>query len=141
MAETALVVLIPELEPLIGDWRRRYTGDGARDMPPHVTLIYPFADAAAVDKRLETVARVLSAFGPFPVDVYGTSYTTVDASSNGSLEFTAGSPLLNVGSKVRPLSRLLMRVRTNAEPFPGLTCWNSMISNVGSWKQDGPTKK
>ena len=38
MAETALVVLIPELEPLIGDWRRRYTGDGGRDMPPHVTL-------------------------------------------------------------------------------------------------------
>ena len=72
MAETAVVALIPELEPLIGDWRRRYTGDGARDMPPHVTLIYPFADAAAADERLETVARVLGAFGPFPVELRAT---------------------------------------------------------------------
>jgi hypothetical protein len=45
MAETALVVLLPELEPLIGGWRRRYTGDSARGMPPHVTLIFPLRTA------------------------------------------------------------------------------------------------
>jgi 2'-5' RNA ligase len=67
MAETALVVLIPELEPLIGDWRRHYTGDGARGMPPHVTLIYPFADSSAVDERLEAVGRVLEDFAPFEI--------------------------------------------------------------------------
>src|SRR5450755_2744822 len=38
------------------------------------------------------------------------------------------SPLLKVGWRSRPLSRLLMLVRTKAEPFPGLTCWNSTIS-------------
>src|SRR3954468_8234392 len=38
------------------------------------------------------------------------------------------SPLLNVGCSTRPLSRLLMEVRTNAEPLPGLTCWKSTIS-------------
>jgi 2'-5' RNA ligase len=65
MSETALVVLLPELDPLIGGLRRRYTGDGARDMPPHVTLIYPFADTSEVDERLEAVARVFGAFAPF----------------------------------------------------------------------------
>src|SRR5450755_1209798 len=38
------------------------------------------------------------------------------------------SPLFIVGCSRRPLIKLLMLVRTNAEPFPGLTCWNSMIS-------------
>src|SRR5262249_60988548 len=38
------------------------------------------------------------------------------------------SPLLKVGCSTRPDKRLLMLVRTKAEPFPGLTCWNSMIS-------------
>jgi 2'-5' RNA ligase len=65
MPDTALVVLLPELEPLIGAWRRRYTADGPRGMPPHVTLIGPFAQTDEVGNRLEGVARVLGAFAPF----------------------------------------------------------------------------
>jgi 2'-5' RNA ligase len=67
MAETAAVVLLPELEPLIGGWRRHYTGDGARGMPPHVTLIIPFADSADLDDRLGPLGRVLAAFAAFDV--------------------------------------------------------------------------
>jgi 2'-5' RNA ligase len=67
MAETAIVVLLPELEPLIGEWRRRYTGDGARGMPPHVTLIVPFADTSELAHRPGLVGRVLAAFAPFEV--------------------------------------------------------------------------
>jgi 2'-5' RNA ligase len=73
MAETALVVLLPELEPLIGGWRRRYTGDGARGMPPHVTLIIPFADSSEVEERLEGVGRVLGDFAPFGVALLETA--------------------------------------------------------------------
>ena len=69
MAETAVVVLLPELELLIGDWRRRATGDGARGMPSHVTLIYPFADTSALDGPLEKLSRVFDAFEPFDVTV------------------------------------------------------------------------
>jgi 2'-5' RNA ligase len=73
MAETAAVVLLPELEPLIGGWRRRYTGDGARGMPPHVTLIIPFADSADLDDRLGPLGRVLGAFAPFDLAVTDTA--------------------------------------------------------------------
>jgi 2'-5' RNA ligase len=73
MSETALVVVLPELEPLIGGLRRRYTGDGARGMPPHVTLIYPFWDTSAVEERLESVARVLGAFAPFEIELCETA--------------------------------------------------------------------
>ena len=73
MAETALVLLLPELEPLIGAWRRRYTGDGVRGMPPHVTLIGPFADSSEVDDLLERLGRVLAAFAPFEVALRGTA--------------------------------------------------------------------
>jgi 2'-5' RNA ligase len=73
MAETAVVVLLPELDPLIGGWRRRYTGDGARDMPPHVTLIIPFADSADLNDRLGPLGRVLGAFAPFDVAVAETA--------------------------------------------------------------------
>jgi len=73
MAETALVVLLPELEPLIGGWRRRYTGDGARGMPPHVTLIIPFADSADLGDLLGPLGRVVSAFAAFEVTLVRTA--------------------------------------------------------------------
>jgi 2'-5' RNA ligase len=67
LAETALVALFPELEPLLGPWRRRYTGDGPRGMPPHVRLIFPFADSAEADDLLEPLGRVFGAFAPFEI--------------------------------------------------------------------------
>ena len=73
MAETAIVILLPELEPLVGGWRRRYTRDGARGMPPHVTLIFPFADGADLDGRLGPLGRVLGAFAPFELAVTETA--------------------------------------------------------------------
>jgi 2'-5' RNA ligase len=67
MAATALVVLVPELEPLVGTWRLSLTGDGARGMPPHVTLLYPFADDEDVEPLLPDVARIFAGSAPFEV--------------------------------------------------------------------------
>ena len=67
MAETAVVVLLPELQPLIGGWRSRYTDDGARGMPPHVTLIVPFADSADLGDRIAALGPVIGAFAAFDV--------------------------------------------------------------------------
>ena len=44
MAETAIVVLVPEAEPLVGAFRRNHTAEGAHGMGAHVTLLYPFGD-------------------------------------------------------------------------------------------------
>jgi 2'-5' RNA ligase len=67
LADTALVALFPELEPLLGAWRRHYAGDGPRGMPPHVTLIFPFTDSAGADDLLEPLGRVFGAFAPFEI--------------------------------------------------------------------------
>src|SRR3954451_18275092 len=37
------------------------------------------------------------------------------------------SPARNVRSTTAPVSRPFSFVRTNAPPFPGLTCWNSTM--------------
>jgi 2'-5' RNA ligase len=73
MSETALVILLPELEPLIGGLRRRYTGDGARGMLPHVTLTFPFADSSEVYERLESVGSALGDFSPFEIALQETA--------------------------------------------------------------------
>jgi 2'-5' RNA ligase len=67
VAETALVVLVPELEPLVGQWRGSFTHDGGRGMPPHVTLLYPFADDVEVERHLRAADRVFAEATSFEV--------------------------------------------------------------------------
>jgi hypothetical protein len=40
--ETALVVLVPEAEPLVSRFREKYDPSAAVGVPAHVTLLYPF---------------------------------------------------------------------------------------------------
>lgn len=50
---TGLLVPVREADPLVGDFRRRHNAESvARRMPPHVTVLFPFARAAAVDDDL-----------------------------------------------------------------------------------------
>src|SRR5207237_191462 len=73
----ALDLALTELEPLIGGHRRRHTKDGARGMPPHVTLVYPFAETAAIDDEL--LRAVGEAVAPHPelqLELRAVSYFT-----------------------------------------------------------------
>jgi hypothetical protein len=59
--ETAIVILVPEAEPAAGEWRREHSGDGAQEMPAHVTLLYPFAP----EPDLEAIRKLASESEPF----------------------------------------------------------------------------
>lgn len=47
-AATALVVLVPEAEPLVGGIRAELDSSAADGMPAHVTVLWPFVPAAAM---------------------------------------------------------------------------------------------
>ncbi|MEV0650638.1 2'-5' RNA ligase family protein [Phytomonospora sp. NPDC050363] len=47
--ETALVIAVPEVEPAVGAWRRRFDSAAAAGVPAHVTVLYPFLDIGRVD--------------------------------------------------------------------------------------------
>lgn len=64
MAESALVVLVPEAEPLVGHFRARHDPSAAEGVPAHVTLLYPFAPPDRVDEAVPDVLRAL--FAPVP---------------------------------------------------------------------------
>jgi 2'-5' RNA ligase len=42
MPETALIVRVPEAEPYIARYRERYDPSARRNVPAHVTILYPF---------------------------------------------------------------------------------------------------
>jgi 2'-5' RNA ligase len=57
--ESALVVLIPEAEDLIGTFRKRYEPPAASSIPAHVTILYPFKSPEQLTSELVTTLREL----------------------------------------------------------------------------------
>jgi 2'-5' RNA ligase len=61
MPETALVIAVPEAEPLVSDWRAQHDWSAQRGVPAHITLLYPFAPTEKVDDELLGQLRELFA--------------------------------------------------------------------------------
>src|SRR5687767_4670951 len=57
MAESALVVLVPEAEPMVAAFRDQHDPAAAAGVPAHITLLYPFKPPNEIDARACTVLR------------------------------------------------------------------------------------
>jgi hypothetical protein len=65
--DTALLVAVPEAEPVVAAWRARHDGSASRGVPAHVTILYPFVPRSAWNVALEAEARdVVQASGVEP---------------------------------------------------------------------------
>jgi 2'-5' RNA ligase len=62
---SAVVVHVPEAEPLVGGWRRAYTYDAPLGMPAHVTLLYPFVPRAEVAQAEPRLAGLVAGHDAF----------------------------------------------------------------------------
>ena len=66
LSESAIVVLVPEAEAVIGRWRGELDSSAALGVPAHVTLLYPFAAPLDITEDLiAKVAQTISGFGAF----------------------------------------------------------------------------
>jgi 2'-5' RNA ligase len=62
--ESALIVEVPEAEPLVRDWRAEHDWSAQRGVPAHITILYPFVPTEKIDKRLHADLRELFAAHP-----------------------------------------------------------------------------
>jgi 2'-5' RNA ligase len=81
MAESALLVVVQEAEPLVGQHRLKHDSSAALGIPAHITLLYPFiapehigdgerSDLRSMFLRLPAFDFRLEAIGRFPAVVY-----------------------------------------------------------------------
>lgn len=71
--QTAILLCVPEAEPLVHEWRLAGDPSAAHGVPAHVTLLYPFLPADAIDEG------VLGELGWFfrGVDAFPVQFTRV----------------------------------------------------------------
>jgi 2'-5' RNA ligase len=68
VSDSAVLVHVPEAEPVVGEWRLSHTSDAPLGIPPHVTLLVPFVPADELSAETEDqLARLLAKFEPFDV--------------------------------------------------------------------------
>jgi 2'-5' RNA ligase len=93
LPETALICRVPEAEPYISHYRQRFDPPARRNVPAHVTVLYPFVEPTRVDAsvlaELQAIASSIAAFDyrlretrRFPSSLYlapepGDSYTAL----------------------------------------------------------------
>jgi 2'-5' RNA ligase len=63
LPRSALIVAVPEAEPLVHEWRLRYD-NAALGIPAHITLIFPFVPAEEIGEELIAELRELFAAQP-----------------------------------------------------------------------------
>jgi 2'-5' RNA ligase len=61
---SALVVEVPEAEPLVSEWRAKHDWSAQHGVPAHITLLFPFAPTEKVDDRLHAGLGALFANHP-----------------------------------------------------------------------------
>ena len=68
---SALVVVVPEAEPVVSAWRRRFHSHSVeRGIPPHITILFPFVPLGALDDGvLEALRRLYGPLRPFGFDL------------------------------------------------------------------------
>ena len=125
-APTALVVVVPEAEPVIGRWRGELDPSARRGMPPHITVLYPWAPLDELDDgQLEELGAIVATvpsftvslndiqrfpqtlwLGPYPTDPFVRLTTGVEqrwpAYEPYSGRFSAIVPHLSIGDAVDP---------------------------------------
>jgi hypothetical protein len=64
--ETALIVTVPEAEPVVAGWRGLFDRSAAEGVPAHVTILYPFLPEHRIDAGvLRDLARLFAAHPTF----------------------------------------------------------------------------
>ncbi len=68
---SALVVVVPEAEPVVSGWRRRFHSHSVeRGIPPHITILFPFVPRGALDDGVsEALCRLYGPLRPFGFDL------------------------------------------------------------------------
>jgi 2'-5' RNA ligase len=57
LPETALICRVPEAEPFIARYRQRFDPSARRNVPAHVTILYPFLAPDEIDAEVLAVLR------------------------------------------------------------------------------------
>jgi 2'-5' RNA ligase len=110
IGESGLVITVPEAEPVVGEYYRRFSVAGAAAVPPHVTVLFPFLRRERLDNA--TLAELATIF---------TSHDGFELELNRCERFPDGVLYLALANEqpVRALTAAVVARWPEAPPYGG----------------------
>jgi 2'-5' RNA ligase len=108
---SALIVEVPEAEPLVGAWRAKHDWSAQHGVPAHITVLFPFVETERIDGTLLEELRTLFA-GQAPIEF---SLTELRDFPDGTL-WLAPEP----AEHFRRLTELVVERWPDYPPYEGL---------------------
>ena len=107
--ESAIIVPIPEVEPIVGPFRLQYDRSARLGVPAHITLLYPFRRPQDIDREIKTLRDLCASIEAFPF-----SFTEVR-------RFPAAAYLHpDKSEKFAQITRMLVKMWPECEPYGGV---------------------
>ncbi len=119
--DTAVLLSVPEAEPLVHEWRGKGDPSAAHGVPAHVTLLHPFLPADRID------AGVLEELRWFfqGVDAFDVAFDKV-----GRFEEAGVVYLAPAGPALTELSRALVRRWPECKPYDGAIPIDDLVAHL-----------
>ena len=164
MADTALVVMVPEAEPYVSALRERYDPAAAAGVPAHITVLFPFVPfeqlSSDVLKRIDLISASihpfdfhLSSFARFTHCFYlkpEPAQPFIDLTSHVVAEFPAYLPYCGLFDSIIPHLTVAQgseddlieaeRLLNSVHPVLGFDCrCDSLVlieNSTGRWAQN-----
>jgi 2'-5' RNA ligase len=64
--ESAIIIPIPEVEPIVGPLRLQYDRSAHLGIPAHITLLYPFCPPQSIAAEIHTLRGLCASIRAFP---------------------------------------------------------------------------
>ena len=79
LTQSALLVAVPEAEPLVSTWRLKLDPVAARGVPAHITVLFPFLEPSEIDDdTVATLHELVSAHRRFNFDCVAVEFFDTD---------------------------------------------------------------
>ncbi len=116
---SALVVPIPEAEPLVSSWRADHDPSAAQGVPAHITVVYPFRpDGPALDAAVKELRSLFANIAPM-------RFTLAHVGAFPGVTWLAPEPAYPFRQLIEDLSRMFPDCQpyggTFKNPIPHLT--------------------
>ncbi len=119
--DTAVLLAVPEAEPLVHDWRGKGDPSAAHGVPAHVTLLHPFLPSSQVDDG------VLAELGWFfrGVDAFDVVFDRVGRFEGAGVVYLAAA-----GPALTELSRALALRWPECPPYDGKVDVGDLVAHL-----------
>lgn len=111
--KTSIDIIFPEIDELLGGWRKKTIELSQRGVPPHISIVYPWLNAPLNQEDITAIEKILSSEKIFIIE-----FISIEKFENGVVYLA-----LSNSENIRKIQKNIMN------KYSGIKMYDGMIKN------------